>query len=117
MLGLTRCGSKSVATVMQKLGVKSEVLRIEIEQFVGAGPEAVTAANIPFTPRTRMALQLAAEEARKLNQPHVRAEHIFLGLLREGGGVAAIVLKKLGVCLDGARAEVLKEMQAHPGTA
>jgi ATP-dependent Clp protease ATP-binding subunit ClpC len=57
---------------------------------------------------------LATEEARKQNQSHVKAEHIFLGLLREGGGVAAVVLKNLGVRLESARAEVLKEISAHP---
>jgi ATP-dependent Clp protease ATP-binding subunit ClpC len=100
--------------VLQKLGVKNEALRREIEKFVPVGSEAVTAAKIPYTPRAREALQLAANEARKLNQPHIKAEHIFLGLLREGSGVAAVVLKKLGVRLENARAEVSKEMTAHP---
>lgn len=115
LLGLARSDSKSVSNVMQKLGVRSDALRVEIERFVHTGTIAVTAANIPYTPRAKQALQLAAEEARKLNQPHIRAEHIFLGLLREGGGVAALVLKNLGVSLEGARAEVLKEASAHPG--
>jgi hypothetical protein len=114
LLGLIKSGSKSVSNVMQKLGVKSDALLREIEQFVPVGPAAVTAAEIPYTPRAREALQLAAVEARKLNQPHVKAEHIFLGLVREGGGVAAIALKNLGVRLETARAEVLKEMTAHP---
>jgi Clp amino terminal domain, pathogenicity island component len=114
LLGLIKSGSKSVSNVLQKLGVKSEALRREIERFVPVGPEAVTAAKIPYTPRAREALQLAANEARKLSQPQIKAEHIFLGLLREGSGVAAVVLKKLGVRLEKARAEVLKEMTAHP---
>jgi hypothetical protein len=114
LLGLTRSGSKTVANIMQKLGVTGDALRVEIERFVSVGPVSVTAAKIPFTPRARQALQLASEEARKLNQTHVNAEHIFLGLLREGGGVAAVVLQKLGVRLENARAEILKEMRAHP---
>jgi hypothetical protein len=114
LLGLTRSGSKSVLNVMQKLGVTSDALRGEIERFVSTGPMAVTATTIPYTPRAREALQLAAEEARKQNQYHVKAEHIFLGLLREGGGVAAVVLKNLGVRLESARAEVLKEISTRP---
>lgn len=114
LLGLTKSGSKSVSNVLQKLGVKNEALRREIERFAPVGPEAVTAAKIPYTPRAREALQLAAEEARNLNQPHIKAEHIFLGLLREGGGVAAVVLKNLGIRLEKARVEVLKEMTANP---
>ena len=114
LLGLTRSGSKTVSNVLQKLGVTGDALRVEIERFVSVGPAPVTAHDIPYTPRARQALQLASEEAQKLNQHHVRAEHIFLGLLREGGGVAAVVLKKLGVRLENARAEILKEMTAHP---
>jgi hypothetical protein len=114
LLGLTRSGSKTVANVMQKLGVTGDALRLEIERFVSIGAVAVPAAKIPYTPRARQALQLASEEAKKLNQHHVKAEHIFLGLLREGGGVAAAVLKNLGVRLESARAVVLKEMSAHP---
>jgi hypothetical protein len=112
LLALNRSGSKALVNVMQKLGVQDEILRREIERFVSTGPVAVTAAKIPYTPRARKSLKLAAEEARKLNEPHVRAEHIFLGLLREGGGVAALVLKRLGVRLETARAEILKEMNA-----
>lgn len=114
LLGLTRSGSKTVLKVMHALGVESEALRLEIERFVAVGAVAAPATEIPFTPRARQALQLAAEEARKLNQRHVKAEHIFLGLLREGGGVAAMVLKALGVQLERARAEILREMSAHP---
>jgi hypothetical protein len=114
LLGLTRSDSRTVSNVLQKLGVSTNTLRVEIERIVSTGPMAIAAEQIPYTPRARQALQLSAEEARKLNQPHVRAEHIFLGLLREGGGVAALVLKNLGVRLEAAREEVLKEMRAHP---
>jgi hypothetical protein len=79
LLGLTKSGSKSVSNVMQKLGVKSDALLKEIEQFVAIGPETVTACEISYTPHAREALQLAAVEARKLKQSHVKAEHIFLG--------------------------------------
>jgi ATP-dependent Clp protease ATP-binding subunit ClpC len=94
---------------MRKLGVSSEAVRLEIELTVTAGAVPSAATTIPFTPRARQALQLAAREAKSLNERQVRAEHVFLGLLREGGGVAAMVLKKLGVRAESARAEILKE--------
>jgi hypothetical protein len=114
LLGLTRSGSRTVTNVLQKLGVSANLLRMEIERLVPTGPLATAAGQIPYTPRARQALQLSAEEAHRLNQSRVRPEHIFLGLLREGSGVAALVLKNLGVRLESARAEVLKEMRAHP---
>jgi Clp amino terminal domain, pathogenicity island component len=114
LLALTRSSSQALRNVMQKLGVREEILRQEIERFVPTGPIVVTASKIPYTPRARKSLRLAAEEAKNLRQPCVRAEHIFLGLLREGSGVAAIVLKNLGVRLETARAEILKEIDAHP---
>lgn len=115
LLALTRSGSKAVLNVMQKLGVRDETLREEIERFVSTGPLAVTAPEIPYTPRARKSLKLAGDEARMQNQSRVRPEHIFLGLLREGGGVAALILKNHGIRLETARAEILKEMNAHPG--
>jgi hypothetical protein len=114
LLALTRSGSKSVANVLQKLGVRDEILRREIERLIAKGPVAVTIADMPFTPRARKSLELASDEARILHQPNVRPEHIFLGLLREGSGVAALVLKNLGVRLETARVEILREMNAHP---
>jgi hypothetical protein len=114
LLGLTHSGSRTVTNVLQKLGVSVEVLRVEIERLVGAGPVGADTREIPYTPRALQALQLSIQEARGLNQPRVRPEHIFLGLLREGGGVAALVLKNLGVQLESARAEVMREMRAHP---
>ena len=114
LLGLTRSDSRTVPNVLQKLGVSMDALSVEIERLVPVGPVGIATGQIPYTPRARRALQLSSDEARKLNQPRVRPEHIFLGLLREGSGVAALVLKNLGVQLDAARAEVLKEMRAHP---
>ena len=112
LLGLMRSGSNGVSRVMHGLGVNVDTVRLEIEKFVGKGSAATGAGTIPFTPRARQALHLALDEARQLNQRNLKPEHIFLGLLREGGGVAAVVLKNLHVSLDDARAEVLKEMKA-----
>ena len=115
LLGLMRSGSKTVSNVMHKLGVNCEMVQREIELFVTKGLTANLRETIPYTPRARQALQLAAEEAEKLNEHQVKAEHIFLGLLREGSGVAAVVLKNLHVRLESAREEILKEMRAQPG--
>lgn len=115
LLGLMRSGSAPVARVMQELGITTDAVRQEIERVVTSGPVANTAASIPFTPRARQALRLAAEEASVFKQPQVHAEHVFLGLVREGGGVAALVLQNLGVQLDSARAAIVNELRARPG--
>jgi Clp amino terminal domain, pathogenicity island component len=115
LLGLMESGSEVVSAVLRNLGLDRQALRLEIERVVPVGPEAVTTAQIPYTPRARQALNLAAKEAHKLNQPGVKPEHILLGLLREGGGVAALVMKKLNVRLDSARAEILKQISGSHG--
>jgi Clp amino terminal domain, pathogenicity island component len=114
LLGLIQSGSKTVGNVMRELGVDSEAVRLEIGKIVSMGPVHEITSKILLTPRAREALQLATEEARKLSQPRVKAEHIFLGLLREGSGVAALVLKKLGVQIGSVRMEILKELRANP---
>jgi ATP-dependent Clp protease ATP-binding subunit ClpC len=115
LLGLMRSESKSLSNVMRRLGVGSAAVRLEIEQIVTAGTGAVGSTTIPFTPRARRALRLAAQEAKSLSERQVSAEQVFLGLLREGGGVAAMVLKKLGVRAESVRAEILKETKARRG--
>ncbi len=117
LLGLLRSESTSLSNVMRKLGVSSAAVRLGIEQIVTAGSGAEVSTTLPFTARARRALLLASQEATKLNERQVRAEHVFLGLLREGGGVAARVLKKLGVRTESARAEILKETNPPPGAS
>jgi hypothetical protein len=116
LLGLAQSQSAIVSNIMRRLGISAEAVRQEIEKVVFFGPAHPAAANIPLTPRARKALQLAAVEARKLNQPRVNPEHIFLGLILEGSGVAALVLKNLGVRIERAREETLKEMRASSGS-
>ena len=117
LLGLIQSGSEIVSKVMQRLGLENEAIRGEIEQFVGRGAAQEAAVNIPFTPRARMALQLAAGEARALNLTCIRAEHIFLGLMLEGGGVAAQVLKRRGIHAAQAREEILRVMRTNLDSA
>jgi ATP-dependent Clp protease ATP-binding subunit ClpC len=115
LLSLTRVPSGVVANVIGRLGLDSDSVRLEIEKLVSHGvATAGAAAEIPFTPRAKRALQLAADEASVFNQDQIRPEHVFLGLLLEGSGVAALVLKQLGVGIERAREEVLKEVRANP---
>jgi hypothetical protein len=117
LLALTKSNSAIVANVMKTLGVEAETIRLEVETIVGNWPDREVPRKIPFTPYAKKALQVAAEQARALRQPHIQAEHIFLGLIIVGRGVAAIVLKNLGVRLERVREEILREMRGHPGAA
>lgn len=111
LLGLTESPAGVVPKIMQRLGVDSAKVRLEIEKWVGLGqPAARIPAEIPYTPRAKRALSLAAKEAKALNQSQIGAEHIFLGLLLEGHGVAALVLKSLGVDPERIRAEIRREL-------
>jgi len=108
LLGLIQRPSGTVAGVMRRFGVTGEIVRAEIEKVVGPGASHQAAAGIPFTPRAKRALQLASQQARELRQPVAAPEHIFLGLLLEGGGIASLVLKNLGFDAVAARAEIAK---------
>jgi ATP-dependent Clp protease ATP-binding subunit ClpC len=111
LLGLLKSQSGIVPNVMGRLGVEFDSIRAEIEKVIGPGlPAHRVAANIPYTPRATRALALAAKEAEGLNQAQVSPEHIFLGLIKEGTGVAAVVLNNLGVDIGRARGEIVKEM-------
>ena len=96
LLGLIALNQGVAVNVLQALGVDLESVRMEVEKAVGVGPEMKTIGNIPFTPRSKKVLALASTEARALGHTYVGTEHILLGLLREGEGVAARVLERLG---------------------
>ena len=83
---------------------------------VGTGPDQKMIGNIPYTPRVKKVLALAAKEAKNLNHTYVGTEHILLGLLREGDGVAARVLKNLDVDIEQTRQEILKELDPNFAT-
>jgi ATP-dependent Clp protease ATP-binding subunit ClpC len=89
------------------MGVPREIVRAEIEKIVGTGPASETNRALVCTPRAKKALRIAVQEAKAAGQNRVEPEHIFLGLLREGSGVAAKVLEDLGVNAARARAEIL----------
>src|SRR3974390_2608922 len=110
LLGLIVLGQGVAVTVLQKLGLDHETVRSEVEKQVGKGPDQKTIGNIPYTPRVKKVLGLAAKEAKTMNHTYVGTEHILLGLLREGDGVAARVLKNLDVDSEQTRQEILKEL-------
>jgi ClpA/ClpB-like protein len=114
LLGVLKLAKGAFGHLLQKLHLDCETVRAEVERAVSAVPAHAGSATVPFTPRARKALQLAAKEAKKLNQPSIDAEHIFLGLLLEGGGVGGQVLRKLGIRIKIAREEILSELQADP---
>ena len=107
LLGLVALGSGVAVSALQSLGVDLQSLRIEVEKAVGSGTDTKVAGNIPFTPRAKKVLALATSEARSLNHSYVGTEHVLLGLLREGEGIAARVLENMGVDLDEAREEIM----------
>src|SRR5437763_810568 len=92
------------------MGLDLETVRMEVEKQVGSGPETKIVGNIPYTPRVKKVLALAGKEAQTLNRSYVGTEHILLGLLREGEGVAARVLKSLDIDIERTRNEILREL-------
>src|SRR3982075_486060 len=113
LLGLIKLGQGVAVNVLQKMGLDLETVRMEVEKQVGSGPETKMVGNVPYTPRVKKVLALAGKEAKALNHSYVGTEHILLGLLREGEGVAARVLKNLEVDIERTRNEILKELDPN----
>jgi ATP-dependent Clp protease ATP-binding subunit ClpC len=108
LLGLVREGEGVAAAVLQKLGLDLETIRIEVEKLVQPGPQTQVLGDIPFTPRSKKALELSAEEARALGHNYIGTEHLLLGLVKEGEGMAYRVLLNLGLDLGKLRNEVME---------
>jgi len=113
LLGLIKLGQGVAVNVLQKMDLDLETVRMEVEKQVGTGPDQKMIGNIPYTPRVKKVLALASKEAKALNHTYVGTEHILLGLLREGDGVAARVLKNLEVDIEQTRQEILKELDPN----
>ncbi|MDP8259411.1 MAG: ATP-dependent Clp protease ATP-binding subunit [Candidatus Gygaella obscura] len=107
LLGLIREGEGVAAAVLQKMGLSLENIRLEVEKLVQPGPSTQILGDIPFTPRAKKALELAAEEARALGHNYIGTEHLLLGLIREGEGIASQVLLNSNLDLDRVRNEVM----------
>jgi len=110
LLGLIKLGQGVAVSVLQKMGLDLETVRNAVEKQVGTGQETKTQGSIPYTPRVKKVLALAGKEAKALNHSYVGTEHILLGLLREGEGVAARVLKSLDIDIERTRNEILREL-------
>lgn len=106
LLGLVREGEGIAAKALMSLGVSAEKVQAEMEKIIGPGQSQ--SAAMTYTPRAKKVIELSIDEARKLNHSYVGTEHILLGLIREGEGVAARVLGNLGVSLNKARQQVLQ---------
>jgi hypothetical protein len=107
LLGLIREGEGVAARALESLGISLEAARQQVEEIIGQGQHAPSG-HIPFTPRAKRVLELSLRESRQLGHNYIGTEHILLGLLREGEGVAAQVLVRLGADLNRVRQQVIQ---------
>ncbi|PKM79648.1 MAG: ATP-dependent Clp protease ATP-binding subunit ClpC [Firmicutes bacterium HGW-Firmicutes-14] len=123
LLGLLREGEGIAARVLQSIGIELDQVRAETEKIIGKGGGAVTG-EIGFTPRSKKVLELSFDESRNLGHNYIGTEHLLLGLIREGEGVAAAILQNLGANLQSVRQSVIEMLngampsgsQQKPGT-
>jgi ATP-dependent Clp protease ATP-binding subunit ClpC len=107
LLGLVHEGEGVAAEALESLGISLEVVREQVEEIAGRGPQAPSG-HIPFTPRAKQVLELSLREARQLGHNYIGTEHMLLALIREGQGVAAQVLVGLGASLPRTRQQVIQ---------
>jgi ATP-dependent Clp protease ATP-binding subunit ClpC len=120
LLGLIKEGESVAAAVLQNLGLSLDAIRLEVEKLVQFGPSTVVSGDIPFTPKAKKVIELAMDEARRLGHNYIGTEHLLLGLIKEGEGVASHVLMNVGLDLNKVRSEVIKLLgsttpNAEPG--
>jgi ATP-dependent Clp protease ATP-binding subunit ClpC len=113
LLGLIREGNGVGAKALEALGADLEAVRDEVEEIIGRGTQAPAAGHIPFTPRAKTVLELSLSESQALGHTYIGTEHILLGLIREGEGVAAQVLTRLGADLESARRQTTRLLEAY----
>ncbi len=114
LLGLIHEGEGVAAKALESLGISLEGVRAQVEEIIGQGQQAPSG-HIPFTPRAKKVLELSLREALQLGHNYIGTEHILLGLIREGEGVAAQVLVKLGADLNRVRAQVIQLLSGYQG--
>jgi ATP-dependent Clp protease ATP-binding subunit ClpC len=112
LLGLIHEGDGVAARALTSLDISLDAVRLQVEEIIGRG-RAATAGHIPFTPRAKKVLELALREALQLGHNYIGTEHILLGLIREGEGVAAQVLEKLGADLNRVRQTVIQLLSGY----
>jgi ATP-dependent Clp protease ATP-binding subunit ClpA len=115
LLGLIHEGHGVAAQALESLGISQEVVRQQVERIIGRGQEAPSE-HIPFTPRAKKVMELAMRESDALGDIHIDTEHLLLGLIREGHGVAAQVLVRLGGDLNSVRQQVIGRLPRQAGT-
>src|SRR5213082_4292254 len=111
LLGLVREGDGVAAKVLNNLGVELSKVRSAVEFIIGRGEKSISG-EIGLTPRAKKVIELAVEEARRLNHSYIGTEHLLLGLVREGEGIAAGVLESLGVSLEKVRNQVIQVLNS-----
>ncbi|MDX5399373.1 MAG: NDP-hexose 4-ketoreductase, partial [Actinomycetes bacterium] len=114
LLGLIHEGEGVASKALEGLDIKLEAVREQVQEIIGQGQQAPTG-HIPFTPRAKKVLELSLREALQLGHNYIGTEHILLGLIREGEGVAAQVLVKLGADLNRVRQQVIQLISGYQG--
>ena len=114
LLGLIHEGEGVAAEALESLGISLDAVRQQVEEIIGQGQQAPSG-HIPFTPRAKKVLELSLREALQLGHNYIGTEHILLGLIREGDGVAAQVLVKLGADLNRVRQQVIQLLHGYQG--
>ena len=114
LLGLVRENEGVAARVLANMNVDLQKVRSAVEFIIGRGERPVSGENIGLTPRAKKVIELAVDEARRMNHHYIGTEHLLVGLMREGEGVAAGVLESLGVSLEKARAEAQRILSQNP---
>src|SRR5512137_2235677 len=114
LLGLIHEGEGVAAKALESLGISLDAVREQVQEIIGQGQQAPTG-HIPFTPRAKKVLELSLREALQLGHNYIGTEHILLGLIREGEGVAARVLVKLGAALHKVRQTVIQLLSGYQG--
>ncbi|MCL2465849.1 MAG: NDP-hexose 4-ketoreductase, partial [Micrococcales bacterium] len=114
LLGLIHEGEGVAAKALESLSISLEAVRAQVQEIIGEGQQAPSG-HIPFTPRAKKVLELSLREALQLGHNYIGTEHILLGLIREGEGVAAQVLNKLGADLNRVRQQVIQLVSGYQG--
>jgi ATP-dependent Clp protease ATP-binding subunit ClpC len=115
LLGLIHEGEGVAAKALESLGISLHAVRQQVEEVIGRGQHSPSG-HIPFTPRAKKVLELSLRESLQLGHNYIGTEHILLGLIREGDGVAAQVLVKLGADLNRVRQQVIQLLHGYQGT-
>src|ERR1700723_4143396 len=115
LLGLIHEGEGVAAKSLESLGISLEGVRSQVNEIIGQGQQAPSSGHIPFTPRAKKVLELRLREALQLGHNYIGTEHILLGLIREGDGVAAQVLVKLGAERNRVRQQVIQLLHGYQG--